>query len=195
MTYGGPHELGQGVVDMPYAIPNVRAENRAAANHLRIGWYRSVYNIPHAFAVCSFVDELAAAAGMDPVEYIFELLGAPRTKDLSAIGIVDYAQYGAFGNYGVNQLLPQRAGGYPIDTGRLRDVVDLVAAQSNWGQKLPPRHGRGIAVHRSFLSYVAVVALRRHHRQERADRAEQLHRLYVAADRHRAGDARPFRRQ
>jgi len=95
---------------------------------------------------------------MDPVEYIRELLGPPRTMDLSAIGIVDYAQYGAFGNYGVNQLLPQRAGDYPIDTGRLRGVVDLIAAQSNWGQKLPPRHGRGIAVHRSFLSYVAVVA-------------------------------------
>jgi isoquinoline 1-oxidoreductase beta subunit len=39
----------------------------------------------------------------------------------------------------------------------LRGVVDLVAANSNWGQKLPSRQGRGIAVHRSFLSYVAVV--------------------------------------
>ena len=58
----------------------------------------------------------------------------------------------------MNHLLPQRARDFPIDTGRLRGVVDLVAAQSNWGQKLPPRHGRGIAVHRSFLSYVAAVA-------------------------------------
>jgi isoquinoline 1-oxidoreductase beta subunit len=139
---------------MPYAIPNVRAENGAAANHLRIGWYRSVYNIPHAFAVCSFVDEMASAAGMDPVEYIRRLLGPPRTLDLSAMGVLDYARM----NYGVDQLLPQRARDYPIDTGRLRGVVDLVAARSDWGQKLPPRHGRGIAVHRSFLSYVAVVA-------------------------------------
>ena len=154
VTYGGAHELGQGVVDMPYAIPNVRAENGAAANHLRIGWYRSVYNIPHSFAVCSFVDEMAAAAGVDPVEYIRQLLGPPRTMDLSAMGVVDYAR----GNYGVDQLLPQRARDYPIDTGRLRGVVNLVAAHSDWGQKLPPRQGRGIAVHRSFLSYVAVVA-------------------------------------
>jgi isoquinoline 1-oxidoreductase beta subunit len=154
VTYGGSHELGQGVVDMPYAIPNVRAENGPAANHLRIGWYRSVYNIPHAFAVCSFVDEMASAAGMDPVEYIRRLLGPPRVLDLSAMGVLDYARM----NYGVDQLLPQRARDYPIDTGRLRGVVDLVAAESNWAQKLPPRHGRGIAVHRSFLSYVAVVA-------------------------------------
>jgi isoquinoline 1-oxidoreductase subunit beta len=56
----------------------VRCENGAAANHVRIGWYRSVYNIPQAFAVCSFADELAVAAGKDPVEYLRELLGPPR---------------------------------------------------------------------------------------------------------------------
>jgi len=153
VVYGSGGELGQGVVDMPYDIPNVRCENGAAANHVRIGWYRSVYNIPHAFAVCSFADELAAAAGKDPVEFLRELLGAPRALDLKALGIlVDYP------NYGVGQLVPKIAGDYPIDTGRLRGVVDLVAANSNWGEKLPPRQGRGIAVHRSFLSYVAVVA-------------------------------------
>jgi len=62
------------------------------------------------------------------------------------------------GNYGVDQLRPEIAGQYLIETSRLRGVLDLVAANSNCGQKLPPRRGRGIAVHRSFLSYVAVVA-------------------------------------
>jgi isoquinoline 1-oxidoreductase beta subunit len=153
VVYGSGGELGQGVVDMPYDIPNVRCENGAAANHVRIGWYRSVYNIPHAFAVCSFVDELAAAAGKDPVEYLRDLLGPPRILDLKALGVtVDYP------NYGVDQLRPEIANQYLVDTARLRGVVDLVAANSNWGQKLPPRQGRGIAVHRSFLSYVAVVA-------------------------------------
>ena len=65
IVYSSGGELGQGVVDMPYDIPNVHCENGAAANHVRIGWYRSVYNIPLAFAVCSFVDELAAAARKD----------------------------------------------------------------------------------------------------------------------------------
>ena len=78
VTYGSAGELQQGVTDMPYAIPNVRCENGPAANHVRIGWYRSVFNIPHAFAVCSFADELAAAAGQDPLEYLRALLGAPR---------------------------------------------------------------------------------------------------------------------
>jgi isoquinoline 1-oxidoreductase beta subunit len=153
IVYGSGGELGQGVVDMPYDIPNVRCENGAVANHVRIGWYRSVYNIPHAFAICSFVDELAAAAGKDPVEYLRELIGPPRTLDLKALGVlVDYP------NYGVKQLAPGIADQYLIDTARLHGVVDLVAANSNWGQKRPPRQGRGIAVHRSFLSYVAVVA-------------------------------------
>lgn len=146
VTYGGAGELQQGVVDMPYAIANIRCENGPAVNHVRIGWYRSVFNIPHAFAVCSFADELAAAAGRDPLDYLRELIGAPRDIDLPALG-VDYPNYGA----------PLDV--YPIDTGRLRRVLDLVAAKSDWGTKLPARQGRGIAVHRSFLTYVAAVAV------------------------------------
>jgi isoquinoline 1-oxidoreductase beta subunit len=145
VTYGGAGELQQGFVDMPYAIDNIRCENGPAANHVRIGWYRSVFNIPHAFAVCSFADELAAAAGRDPLEYLRELIGGPRHIDLPALG-VDYPNYGA------------SLEAYPIDTARLRRVLDLAAEKSGWGGKLPVRHGRGIAVHRSFLTYVAVVA-------------------------------------
>jgi isoquinoline 1-oxidoreductase subunit beta len=145
VTYGAAGELQQGFVDMPYDIANVRCENGPAANHVRIGWYRSVFNIPHAFAVCSFADELAATAGRDPLDYLRELIGEPRHIDLPALG-VNYPNYGA--------SLDQ----YPIDTGRLRAVLDLVAEKSGWGGKLPPRQGRGIAVHRSFLTYVAVVA-------------------------------------
>ena len=145
IVYGGAGELQQGLVDMPYAIANVRCENGPAANHVRIGWYRSVFNIPHGFAVCSFADELAAAASRDPLDYLRELIGPARHIDLPALG-VNYPNYGA--------PLDE----YPVDTGRLRRVLDLAAAKSGWGEKLPPGQGRGIAVHRSFLSYVAVVA-------------------------------------
>jgi isoquinoline 1-oxidoreductase beta subunit len=145
VAYGSAGELQQGVTDMPYAIANVRCENGPAANHVRIGWYRSVYNIPHAFAVCSFADELAHAAGKDPVEYLRELLGQPRKLDFAAMH-VDYPNYGA--------SLDE----YPVDTNRLRGVLDLVVHNSEWGRPLPPRQGRGVAVHRSFLSYVAAIA-------------------------------------
>jgi isoquinoline 1-oxidoreductase subunit beta len=144
VVYGSAGELQQGVTDMPYAITNVRCENGPAANHVRIGWYRSVYNIPHAFAVCSFADELAHAAGKDPVEFLHQLLGRSRKLDFAAMH-VDYPNYGA--------SLDE----YPVDTGRLRGVLDLVVRNSEWGSPLPPRHGRGVAVHRSFLTYVAAV--------------------------------------
>ena len=59
-------QLQQGVIDLPLAVPNVRVESCEAPAHVRIGWLRSVYNINHAFAVQSFIGELAAATGRDP---------------------------------------------------------------------------------------------------------------------------------
>ena len=79
-----PFELGMGLVNTPFAIPNLRIENPEAAAHTRIGWFRSVSNVPHAFAIQSFVAELAAAAGRDPKEYLLELIGPPRLIDPTA---------------------------------------------------------------------------------------------------------------
>ena len=71
-------ELGMGVINVPFAIPNIRIENPEAIAHTRIGWFRSVSNIPHAFAVQSFVAELAAAAGRDPKDFLLEVIGPAR---------------------------------------------------------------------------------------------------------------------
>ena len=141
VRYASDNELSQGCLDVPYAIPNIRCENGEATAHVRIGWFRSVINIPHAFAVCSFADELAHAAGRDPKDYLLELLGSPRHVDAGP----------HYQNYGDDLSV------YPIDTGRLRGVVELVAEKAEWGRKLPAGHGLGIAVHRSFVSYVATV--------------------------------------
>src|SRR5215471_15529201 len=70
-----PFELGMGVINVPFAIQNVRIENPPATAHTRIGWFRSVSNIPHAFAVQSFVAELAAAAGRDQKDFLLEVIG------------------------------------------------------------------------------------------------------------------------
>ena len=56
-----PLEQGMGLVDMPFEIKNISIENGEAEAHTKIGWYRSVSNIPHAFAIQSFTAELAAA--------------------------------------------------------------------------------------------------------------------------------------
>lgn len=139
--YGDPGEMSMGWTDVPYQIANFRAENGPAPNHVRIGWYRSVANIYHAFAVQSFTDELAHAAGKDPVEYRLALLGNARKitpKD--------------------TQGFPESPAGYEYDTARMRRVIQLVAEQSGWGKKeLGKGRGLGIAAHRSFLTYVATV--------------------------------------
>jgi isoquinoline 1-oxidoreductase subunit beta len=143
--YGADNELAQGWVDVPFDIPNLRAENGPAQNHVRIGWFRSVANIYHAFAVQSFVDELAAAAGRDRIDYFLELLGRPRTIDFKAEG-TNNANYG--------KPLDQ----YPWETGRLRRVVEVVAEKSGWANRKPEKgRAQGFAAHRSFLSYIAVV--------------------------------------
>ncbi len=142
---GSAMEMGMGFTDVPYDIANHRVENGPAPAHVRIGWMRSVANIYHAFAVCSFADELAHNAGKDPMKYLLDLIGKPRKIDLQAQG-VDYANMG--GSFEE----------YPIDTGRLRNVIELVGEKSNW-KKRKSGNGRGfgIAAHRSFLSYVATV--------------------------------------
>jgi isoquinoline 1-oxidoreductase beta subunit len=145
-------DLQQGVLDLALDVPNVRAETGAAASHTRIGWFRSVYNIFHAFAIGSFVDEIAAARKSDPLATWLELVGPPRRLGLADLGVEKLRNYGA--------PLDQ----YPVDPGRLAEVLRRVAKLSRWND----RKGRalGIAAHRSFLSYaacvVAVVADPRH---------------------------------
>jgi isoquinoline 1-oxidoreductase beta subunit len=136
-------ELGMGVINVPFAIPNIRIENPDAIAHTRIGWFRSVSNIPHAFAVQSFVAECAAAAGRDPKDYLLEVIGPPRS--------VSPRMLGDTWNHGES---PER---YPVDTGRLRRVAETVARESGWGKSLSKGHGLGIAAHYSFVSYIASV--------------------------------------
>ncbi|MGH7346771.1 MAG: molybdopterin cofactor-binding domain-containing protein, partial [Candidatus Rokuibacteriota bacterium] len=81
-----PLELGMGVINVPFAISNVRIENPEAIAHTRIGWFRSVSNIPHAFAVQSFVAELAAAAGRDPRDFLLDVIGPPRVVSPEMLG-------------------------------------------------------------------------------------------------------------
>jgi len=138
-----PFELGMGVINVPFAIPNVRIENPEAAAHTRIGWFRSVSNIPHAFAVQSFVAELAAAAGRDPKDFLLEVIGPARHISPEMLGDT--------WNHGES---PER---YPVDTGRLRRVVETVAREAGWGKTLPKGQGLGIAAHYSFVSYIAAV--------------------------------------
>jgi isoquinoline 1-oxidoreductase beta subunit len=145
VMYAGQDEMDNGWTDVPFDIPNHRAESGPARANVRIGWLRSVTNVFHAFAVQSFADELAHAAKKDPVEYQLGLIGPARKIDFAG---TKYQNYGS--------PLEQ----YPYDTARLRRVIEIVAEKSGWGKRsmnLGSGRGMGIAAHRSFLTYVATV--------------------------------------
>jgi isoquinoline 1-oxidoreductase beta subunit len=136
-------ELGMGLIDMPFEIANIQCENPEAAAHTRIGWFRSVSNIPRAFAVQSMMAEIAHATNRDQKDMLLELIGSPRIVSLASVK--DPWNYG------------EPYDSYPIDTARLRRVVEVVADKGGWGRTVPKGHGLGIAAHRSFVSYIATI--------------------------------------
>jgi len=138
-------ELGLGLIDTPFNVPNLRLETGEAVAQTRIGWFRSVNNIPHAFAMQSMVAELAAELGRDPKDFLLEMIGPPRIVDPRKTVSSELWNYGD----------PWDT--YPVDTARTRRVVERAAKEAGWGRQLPKGHGLGIAVQRSFLTYVATV--------------------------------------
>src|SRR3954471_5965580 len=150
-VFGGPakpgnDDLQQGVLDLALAVPNLSAEICDATAHTRIGWLRSVYNIFQGFSIGSFVDEIAHAKSADPHDVWLELIGAARKMSLSDLGVSRLPNYG--------QPLDQ----HPVDAGRLRNVIERVTRAARWGQQRKDGRALGLAAHRSFLSYTAVVA-------------------------------------
>jgi isoquinoline 1-oxidoreductase subunit beta len=138
-----PFEVGMGAVNLPYTIPNMRVESPNVPAHTRIGWFRSVSNVPHAFATQSFVAELAHKAERDHKDYLLELLGPDRK--INPNSLQDKFNY---------QESPER---YPLDVGRMRNVIELACKKAGWGKKLPKGHGLGLAFSYSFVTYVATV--------------------------------------
>ncbi len=70
--YGADFELGMGLTDIPFNVPNLRVENGPAKAQCASAGCAPCRNIYHAFGVQSFADELAHAAGRDPVDYMLE---------------------------------------------------------------------------------------------------------------------------
>jgi len=138
-----PFEQGMGLINVPFQVPNLRMENPEAVAHTRIGWFRSVSNVPHAFAVQCFVSELAAAAGRDHRDFLLDLIGPARRIDPTTLN--DNWNHGES---------PVR---YPYDTGRLRRVIETATREASWGRKLPKGRGLGLAAQYSFVSYTAAV--------------------------------------
>lgn len=96
----------EGVSNLPYAIPNINVELHSPVHPVPVQWWRSVGSTHTAFAVETFIDRLAAAAGRDPVVFRRALLKAhPR-------------------HLGVMELAADKAGwGSPLAPGRGRGIA------------------------------------------------------------------------
>ncbi|GGF61936.1 aldehyde dehydrogenase [Azorhizobium oxalatiphilum] len=75
-------EMGDRTAIPPYAYDNMRVVAHDMAPIVRAAWLRGVSALPNSFAHESYIDELAAAAGVDPVEYRLRYLHDPRAVDL-----------------------------------------------------------------------------------------------------------------
>ncbi|GAB5415843.1 MAG: molybdopterin-dependent oxidoreductase [Congregibacter sp.] len=137
-------ETDLGLSDGPFDLEHMQSETGRVTAQVRTGWMRSVANIYHVFAQQSFMAELAHAAGRDHREFLLEAIGPDRIIDFEAEG-------SKFSNYGAD------FDRYPFDTARLKNVLRLASDKAGWGRKMPAGSGLGLAVHRSFLTYVATV--------------------------------------
>jgi isoquinoline 1-oxidoreductase subunit beta len=114
-----------------YALPNVSLEYVLTETPVPLGWMRSVYALQAAFASESFIDELAATAGKDPLEYRLRMLA--KDADIQYFTTTWH-------------------------TARMRGVLQLAAEKAEWSKPLPPGRFRGIACFGCFSSYMAEVA-------------------------------------
>ncbi|KPJ93681.1 MAG: twin-arginine translocation pathway signal protein, partial [Gammaproteobacteria bacterium SG8_11] len=109
----------EGAENLPYAIPNMYVDLHSPKLPVPVQWWRSVGSTHTAFSTETFIDELAVAAGKDPMGFRRVLLK---------------------------------------DQPRHLEVLNLAAEKAGWGSPLGDKRGRGIAVHKSFNTYVAQVA-------------------------------------
>lgn len=69
-------EIKEGTVNLEYQIPNLRITGTLIPTHVPISWFRAVYNTQNPFAVESFIDEMAHAAGKDTYQFRRDMLPA-----------------------------------------------------------------------------------------------------------------------
>ncbi len=127
------HGAGLGPGEFPsHSVRNLLFERTILPSNTPLGWWRAPGANALAWVFQSFIDELAHAAKKDPMEFRLDLLrNAPKKKNAKPDD---------------------------FNADRMIGVVELVAKNSGWGEKLAKGRGKGIAFYYSHRGYVAVVA-------------------------------------
>jgi CO/xanthine dehydrogenase Mo-binding subunit len=141
-----------------YGVPNVSLEYVLAETPVPLGWMRSVYALQAAFASESFIDELALAAGKDPLEYRLHMLARNQNDNKDGDTPIQYFTT-------------------TWRTSRMRGALQLAAEKAGWSKPLPPGHFRGIACFGCFASYMAEVV-----EISMENEVPRVHRVVAAVD-------------
>ena len=163
VTYGEGNRTtsaaGMGPTEWPQRfVPNFHIGMTPQNLAIRTGSLRAPSSNVFGFVIQSFIDELAHAAGKDPVQFRMDILSNPQPVQQQAKGGFGGAQFNA---------------------DRMKGVLQMVAEKSNWA-KAKPQKGRalGVAFHFSHQGYFAEVA----DVSVSNDKKIKVHKVWVAAD-------------
>lgn len=124
----------EGIDNYPYSTPNLKFTYQMHDTGVTVGYWRAVSHNLNAVALECFIDELAAAAGKDPIQYRLDQLDMGSTKH----------QWSGL------------SAGIPVGA-RMKRVLEQVRDKSGWGKKLPAGRGMGVAVMEGYNTVIAMV--------------------------------------
>jgi isoquinoline 1-oxidoreductase beta subunit len=131
---GGPGDMAADGFPV-IAIPGAQVKSSKLPAGIPTGYWRAPGDNGNVWATQSFVDELAHAAGRDPLAFTRDLLAAVRSPERAAGG---------------------RGGGF--DSAKMNAVLDLATERAGWGKPRPRGEGQGFAITHTNNAYVAIVA-------------------------------------
>ncbi len=176
ISYGEGENFSPSASIAPTEFPSGFVHNYAMYSSvmplmLKTGALRAPGANSQAFVMQSFIDELAHAAGKDPVEFRFDLLGAPKKQ------MVKGAAKPKVENEPSQTAAGAKQQAYDVD--RMSNVLTTVAEKSGWGKRtLPKGTALGVAFHYSFQGYVAHVA----EVSVSANKAVKVNKVWAAVD-------------